>query len=208
MTTYFNQHFSVETRQISDYTIKGISLGERGRGRYELFIPCSESSPESFSGVIPGIKLGTTKSNRPRLIPGDDKEGISLVLSAEGGYRRGTWGFIKYLKGSEVELLGVANGAFGDAGRIGSWDAVACKLKSGWICIHRSGHNDASEYVGFGPDGKFHNTDCLDDLICLYDMNGWDLPFTLTDERLRVKEEWESVTSLPLPEFTKKPAEK
>lgn len=208
MTIYFNLGYTPETRKIADYEIKGISLGERGRGRYELFIPCADNIPEKLGGYLPGLKLGLTKSNRPRIVPGDDPKMVSLILEAAGGYRRGSWGTVKYLKGSDVQLLGKGNGAFGDAGRIGGWDAVACNLKKGWIRIRKSGHSTCSEYDGICPDGQFRNFPSLDELIYLFDNAGWELPFSLSDERGIVAEEWVDVTSLPLPEIIKKPAEK
>lgn len=203
MAIYFNQSKTVETRKISDYEVKGFSLGERGRARYELFVTCPSNLTE-LSGLMPGLKLGQTMSGRPKIVTGDDANGISLVLSAKGGYKRNTWGSIKYLKGSDVALLGKANGAFGDAGGIGSWDAAVLNLRKGFIRVRLSGRPISSQYYGFNPDGKFADFNSLDELICVYDVNGWALPFHLTEERGIVEDEWESVTALPLPEFKNK----
>lgn len=192
----FNKGFSVEDRKISDdITIRGIALGERGRGRHETFIPVPREFPDRPEDeMVPGICMGLTKSGKPRLIVSHDKNdsSITALLSSNGGYRRGTCGEIYVLKSSKVSTVATGYGAWGDAGRIGTWTDACIQFSSGWIRVKYSGHSGDRLYCGFCPDNKFRTFESIDDLIMAFDMNGWNMPFKFdADNRTcDLKEEW------------------
>lgn len=177
----FNKEgFSVETRKISDdITVRGIALGEKGRGRHETFIPVPKEFPDKPEETVLGFSMGLTRSERPRLVVnrnGGDRS-VTALLSSNGGYRRGTCGEIYVLTSSKVLAVATGYGAWGDAGRIGTWTDACIQFSSGWIRVKYSGHSGKRLYCGFCPDGKFRSFDSIDDLIMAFDMNGWNMPF-------------------------------
>lgn len=104
---------------IADYTIKGFSLGESGRGRKLVTIPCPDNTGEY-------LEPGLTKSGKPRLNNTLNKNGWVARISSEGAYIRGANGNISHspeLEG-EFKLIAKGYGAFGAAGRTGTWDDV------------------------------------------------------------------------------------
>ena len=91
-----------------------IQLGEEGRGRTQVNIPC----PEKFDG----LEVGKTKTGGVRLNAcGAGRPGWIIRLNSEGNYIRGGQGFVALLDG-EAEVLARGTGAFGAAGRVGGWD--------------------------------------------------------------------------------------
>jgi hypothetical protein len=101
---------------IADYQIFGVSLGESGRGRKLTTIPC----PKEFKYLEPGL----TKTGKPRLNSSSSDKGWIARVSTSGAYIRGARGNVSvptHLLG-EFNVIAKGYGAFGDAGRTGTWD--------------------------------------------------------------------------------------
>ena len=191
---YQNKSFNVESRKVSDdITVRGVSLGERGRGRFETFLPVPTRYPETSPAHerLKDYGIGLTKSNRPRIVPDYKSDVVCALLTSNGGYNRHQSGYIKILKDSRVQHIATGTGAWGDAGRVGGWTDAAIQFTEGWIQVTFSGHSGAVEYYGFCPDGRFRTFECLDDLIAAYDAAGWDLPFKFDPEtRTVIGSDW------------------
>ena len=109
---YINETVEVTTREFKFGTVEGISLGEHGRGRQQIFLPTPQRLEGAVGGLRTDLTIGLTKAGKPRINRNKDKD-MYLALSSERGYtRRG-------------------NGADGDAGRIGYWDVVLVKANEG-----------------------------------------------------------------------------
>lgn len=95
-----------------------ISLGERGRGRYEEIVPCqSDLLPTDYIQIIP------TKTGKPKIVKGGDSKGWIARISCEGTYTKNTDGYARVHKDDldKVNVLAKGYGAEGDAGRCGTW---------------------------------------------------------------------------------------
>lgn len=131
---YSTNTFSVEKRDFDFGTIFGISLGERGRGRREIFIPCPERI-KVCKGPNIGLEIGTSKSGRPRInkCPGGAETPLYLLVDSRCGYTRRGCGTIRVNKPEAVEVLAEGNSADGDAGRIGTAAAKVIRVKADCI---------------------------------------------------------------------------
>jgi hypothetical protein len=100
--------------EIATQSINLISLGEEGRGRKQVLIPC-DSLGESV-----GVKI---EGNRPRIINDPSApEGWLARIRTEAGYKRNAWGHVS--APSSVRLVAKGWGAYGLAGNCGIWDDV------------------------------------------------------------------------------------
>jgi hypothetical protein len=101
--------------------MKVVELGEEGRGRKQMFIPFhAEEGLDSYD-------IGQTKTGRIKIMTDRNtppKKGWIAKLSGDGVYTRGTYGSVYILleDKSNIEILEKGYGAFGIAGRIGSWN--------------------------------------------------------------------------------------
>lgn len=109
--------FNIQPRsvKIGEIEISAVILGEKGRGRTQAIVPC----PENASVLEPGL----SKTNRPRLNPSSSNAGWLARISTEGSYVRGANGNVSAppSMASMIQVVAKGNGAFGDAGRIGTW---------------------------------------------------------------------------------------
>jgi len=144
---YTNTTLTAEERQMSFGPLWGIPIGERGRGRWEEFIPC----PKSIETLGPDnhheFHVTTTRNGTPR-ITRDAAAGAFAILSSQGGYTRRGDGFVAVQKPvdsheANVTVMGKAWGADGAAGRIGQWTVVVLKLPDSPVLfrVRRSGDN-------------------------------------------------------------------
>jgi hypothetical protein len=105
---------------IADQEVSVISLGEQGRGRKYKLIKC----PKNFTNLsvvapkpgMPGnVRLVETEDNKPGLI---------MRVCTHSSYVRGANGNVSvhpdHIK--NVEVITAGQGAFGAAGRTGTWD--------------------------------------------------------------------------------------
>lgn len=104
-----------------------VELGEEGRGRELVIIP--------FFGDIEKDKhyeIAPTRSGRSKIIKSDkETPGWIAKLSASGCYTRGTQGSVYVMNEDipKIEVLEMGWGAYGDAGRLGSWDEFLVVVK-------------------------------------------------------------------------------
>lgn len=125
---------------------KVIFLGEQGRGRRYEKIGLSRRNP----AVVIGNRVLEAKVTKITLPPKDGKpeksffvledttvksESILIRINTYGGYQRPSFGreglgSCKVIAGSPKEVI-AGHGAFGDAGRVGSWDDVLMVMGKG-----------------------------------------------------------------------------
>lgn len=110
-----------EKRQFNWGEMDVITLGERGRGRKEVYIPFHVIS---FDEKGSNYEIGQTKNGMPKIIASNENtEGYIAVLSGKGCYTRGTYGtvYIFHEDKEKIKVLAYGYGAYGAAGRIGNW---------------------------------------------------------------------------------------
>ena len=193
---YTNMAFAVTKRALKEnpeIEISGISVGERGRGRHEVRLATPKGLEGNLCGLYEDLTIGTSKSGRPRINPSNDKE-LYLILSSQRGYTRRGSGFVTAPRAQEVEVIARGNGADGDAGRIGTWDAVIVKVKDNdvfRIIWGGSGYGyEPTFYVV--SDGQVYTAN-QPEIEDLYESLGMEIPFSLSFENDRLvinKDEW------------------
>ena len=97
-----------------------IKLGEKGRGRVYTIVPFHAVYDPSANDY----EIGSTKSGKPKIIrTGTPSEGYIARISTLGDYVRGGHGELRLLKTNtpNVRIVASGLGAWGDAGRLGSW---------------------------------------------------------------------------------------
>ena len=177
---FFNKQNTVIDREVSFGTLKGIAVGERGRGRREIFLPTPKDLTGEVAGTLLGYGIGATKSGRPRIVH-DSSEELYLILTSENSYTRRGCGRIRVPTNQSIELIARGNGADGDAGRIGSWDVVIVKAHEGDIfrvTWGGYGYGIPSTYYVV-HSGQVHVAD-QPDVEALFDHLGLEVPFSLT----------------------------
>jgi hypothetical protein len=193
---YLNKAVDVVTREFKFGAVNGITLGEHGRGRQQIFLP----APKGLEGVVGGLRIdltiGLSKAGKPRINRGKDKD-MYLALSSERGYTRRGNGVIKTPVGQEVELIARGNGADGDAGRIGYWDVVLVKANERDVFRVTWG---GSEYNYEPTFYVVHNGQVFEadqqEIEELYESLGLKMPFSLTFDKRRMVvdlEEWKTI---------------
>lgn len=193
---FINKQTEVVTREFKFGTVNGISLGEHGRGRQQIFPPTPKELEGSIGGMRSDLTIGLSKSGKPRINYGKDKD-MYLALSSERGYTRRGNGVVKVPAGQTVELIARGNGADGDAGRIGYWDVVLVKAREGNVFRVTWGGS------GYGYEPTFyvvHNGQVLEsdqqEVEDLYESVGLEMPFSLTFEERRMVvdlKEWKTI---------------
>jgi len=193
---FINKQTEVVTREFKFGTVNGISLGEHGRGRQQIFLPTPKELEGSIGGMRSDLTIGLSKSGKPRINYGKDKD-MYLALSSERGYTRRGNGVVKVPAGQTVELIARGNGADGDAGRIGYWDVVLVKAREGNVFRVTWGGS------GYGYEPTFyvvHNGQVLEadqqEVEDLYESVGLEMPFSLTFEERRMVvdlKEWKTI---------------
>ena len=101
---------------VADFKFPAIPLGEKGRGRTIVNVAC----PATFTH----LEVGTTKQGNPRLNSSTDPKGWIARVSTSGAYIRGAVGTVSAPPEviDKVRVVARGQGAFGDAGRTGTWD--------------------------------------------------------------------------------------
>jgi hypothetical protein len=130
---YSNKNLEVSEKEVADFKIKVVSLGERGRGRKEIAL-CVPEGVQTILGNVKELTIGQTKTGKPRINKGET--GMFLLLDTKMGYTRRCDGCIKMLTNekSKVKILAEGNSADGDAGRIGTAATMVIEvIESCWI---------------------------------------------------------------------------
>lgn len=152
---YSNVKIASEEREFSFGKMTVIALGEKGRGRREIVLPCPKDTVLK-EGLNEGLTIGFSKSGKPKIVSGYDSE-LYYVLSSYGGYTRRGNGTIYIIREGEKhsidamdDCLEYGNGADGDAGRIGDWQVIVMKPRAtDVISLKYSGGlgNEFREYI-------------------------------------------------------------
>jgi len=127
-----------------------VELGELGRGRTYKIIPYHAPLGEYLLG------LGTTRSGNPKIIPSDIDKDWLAVLSGSGCYTRNTYGtcYVPASQKDNVKIVASGKGAFGAAGRIGSYyEYLACIKDDTFIKVRPAGgtHKIERYWLHFTP---------------------------------------------------------
>jgi hypothetical protein len=103
-----------------------LTLGERGRGRYEAIVPFQSGLSET-DFVIPV----PTKSGKIKIIKGGDGKDWIARISCEGVYTRHTQGYayVHPQDKAKVKILAQGNGAEGAAGGVGYWEDYLLQIE-------------------------------------------------------------------------------
>ena len=84
---YLNKAVDVATREFKFGHVEGISLGEHGRGRQQVFLPTPQGLEGAVGGLRTDLTIGLSKAGKPRINRSKDKD-MYLALSSERGYTR------------------------------------------------------------------------------------------------------------------------
>ena len=189
---YSNRKRVVETKEMPWGTLKAITLGEKGRGRKSYSLPC-EVDIEKGSNAY--LTIGETKTGNPKAIKKED-DNIFLLVDTYNGYTRRGNGYVQKLK-KQTELTSVlvqANGADGDAGRIGQWDDILIKVEKAeeaiYLRIKPSGGSD-SIFLEIRR-GEVENIGTVEEAMAYFDAVEIIPPFSLSTEGVDL-EEWETL---------------
>ena len=145
---YSNKIKSVKEIEITEeIKYSAIPLGEEGRGRKRYALP---SIFNLKKGMNPKLSIGLTKSGKFRIVPSKGSD-IYLLIDTEEEYTRKGDGctFVEY---GNVETKTIANGADGEAGRIGSWNVDILKVISKQAivkCVYGGYKYNPGEYISF-----------------------------------------------------------
>ena len=175
--------------------LRGISLGELGRGRKEIFLPVPSHCPPNFPAgeIVRGFSVGYSKTGRPRIVAEDGN--LYLILDCQGVYTRGTLGVVSGLVGHEYDVIANAYGAYGDAGRIGSWCSTIFKAKDGDVfrVTKSGGMSKVGPSIVYLVSGKnvYHCEQPLAEEM--FEALGRELPFTLNSNSRVLSEEWKKL---------------
>lgn len=185
---YTNKKLKIQTREMAFGPLSGVAIGERGRGRSEVFIPTPEDI-EEVSGMAENLAIGTTRSGRPRIIKGNT--GFFAIISSAGGYTRRGDGDIWSLVHPPTKTLATGNGADGAAGRIGRWTAAVLEMPEDSTIIRiKKGGGNPSDLVIF--DGYAFHEIPNDQIEMWYDHYNIEIPFRFEDRKFRF-EEWKRI---------------
>jgi len=96
---YSNTQIPSEEREFSFGKLHVIALGEKGRGRQEIVLPCPPKT-KIKKGENPDLTIGFSKTGKPKIIPCYQKEETNYyLLSSAGGYTRRGCGDFRILNG-------------------------------------------------------------------------------------------------------------
>jgi hypothetical protein len=141
-------NLSATKSTVAGREISVILLGESGRGRQLTSIP-TEQGIENGGAV--SVTLAETKANGLKTKP-SIKVGTSAGntwaarISTEGSYIRGAQGNVSFDPSQAPKtptLVARGHGAFGDAGRTGSWDDVIVLVEDGTVLRVKPSRGDA-----------------------------------------------------------------
>lgn len=180
---FTNVNLKVREVEFKFGEVEGVSIGERGRGRREVFLPTPSGLETIDEGLHPELTIGTSKSGRPRINRGGKEDEIYMILSTGCRYTRRGNGVVRVPESQKVQIIARGNGADGDAGRIGTWTAVVLKAKDGdvfRVTWGGSGYGIPCTYYVV-HDRKVYAVD-EPHVATLFDTLDIEMPFSLTFE--------------------------
>lgn len=124
-------NITVSEVKINDFSFTALTLGEKGRGRVLVNVAC----PQKFEY----LEIGTTKQGKPRLNASKSSKGWLARISTHGAYIRGATGNVSTNPeiAEKIKVIARGKGAFGDAGRTGTWDdiLILTELENFWLRV-------------------------------------------------------------------------
>lgn len=197
---YTNKGLQISEREMSFGTIRGISVGEKGRGRWEVFLPAQNCADKDTieEGLHKDLSISLSKSGRPKIIK-KEEDRIFLILDSEHAYTRRGDGKIFALTTNreEAKVIARGNGADGLAGKVGQWDAIVLEAKDGDVFrVRWGGYNYGRPTTIYTVlNGEIYFAD-LPDVEDLYDPLHLELPFSVfykEGETLLSLKEWKEI---------------
>ena len=126
--------------EVAGNKLSVIQLGEKGRGRLLVSIPCPEGlqDGDTVQALPPQTKANglKTKPSIKKTSDTDTENSWVARISTNGSYIRGACGNISYDPTQPVSVpvvVAKGYGAFGDAGRTGTWDDVVVQVPDGTV---------------------------------------------------------------------------
>lgn len=163
-----------QVRQMPFGQLTILAIGERGRARYEAIIPfASTISEKDF------VELTPTKSGKLKIVPSSESNGWLAVLDSEGCYTRNTLGqvYVQETQKSNIQIAAKGNGAYGHAGRVGTWYAYLAVIKEGtfiWVRPSGGAHKVSRYWLYFGEDKVYRLS--KEELPLFCDQIGLEMP--------------------------------
>ncbi len=171
----------------ADIKVLAIVLGERGRGRVLTPVVVAPEALDNDGRIAGPVRIGETRSGKPKIVRGDEPptawvDRINTLTS----YVRGAYGWVGRLPGSGVSVIARGLGAFGDAGRVGTWgDYLLIVPTQTWLRVKPSrGQAYFLWYPDLAGNGEVRVAEDSIDAFA----EGMDVPAPPTD-----KEAWEAV---------------
>ena len=132
-----------------------VTLGEHGKGRIQIVVPCPDKFVITKNNVLKGYSIGLSKSGNPKIVPQEDNK-LYLFLSSGDGYTRRSNVVIYCSKEMEscFKLMDSGNGADGAAGKIGTWTVCVVEVVKfpAYALIKYAGTNRISIIIASAPD--------------------------------------------------------
>ena len=147
-------NLTTEVIEVAGNKLSVIQLGEKGRGRLLVSIPCPKGlqDGDTVQALPPQTKANGLKT-KPSIKGSDNPEnGWVARISTNGSYIRGACGNISYDPTQPAPIvIAKGYGAFGDAGRTGTWDDVVVQVPDGTVLRIKPTRADAY-YLWFQED--------------------------------------------------------
>lgn len=189
---YSNDTLNVYEKEFSFGKINVVGMGEEGRGRKYITLPTPNGLEKIVEGLNYGITIGISKSGKPRVNNGDEGK-LYLLLSSSGGYTRRGDGYICLHNSTpdSVKVIDRGNGADGDAGRIGSWDAIVAEVVSfpTIVRVKYSGGRTKSDILLIKAPTEIIKLNGRDEVEKYYDVIDEESPMKF-DEDGFIRAEW------------------
>ncbi len=122
---YSNRNFKMEEKEMSFGKLKVIELGNKNPRSRQQYLP---SNFDINEGINRNLTIGLSKTGKPKIVKGDDKDYIYLLLSSfdfSYFHKKGT---VQYTQFTGVECLAIAKHTDGLAGKAGSAEEKLLKV--------------------------------------------------------------------------------
>ena len=129
-------NLSAKNIEVAGNKVPVIQLGESGRGRLLVSIPCPEGlqDGDTVQALPPQTKANGLKTKPSIKRSNDPENGWVARISTNGSYIRGACGNVSYDPTQPAPIvIAKGYGAFGDAGRTGTWDDVILQVMDGTV---------------------------------------------------------------------------
>lgn len=122
---YSNKKFEAEEKEMKFGKLKCIELGNKNPRSRQIVIP---SNININKGITKNLTIGLSKSGKPKIVKGDDKDHIYLLLSSFDFSCFHRQGIVQFTQFAGVECLAKAKHTDGLAGKAGSAEERLLKV--------------------------------------------------------------------------------